>query len=90
VLGALPLPDGLRDAPRTPAPRPVPEERLLVDWTLCRGHGLCADLLPGLLRLGPDGYPERAAIAVPARMRQRALRAVRRCPALALRVEAIN
>ncbi|GHF67863.1 oxidoreductase [Streptomyces mashuensis] len=89
VLGALPLPEGVRGGePRPAAARPpAPDERLVVDWTLCRGHGLCADLLPGILRLGPDGYPERAAIAVPARMRQRARRAVRRCPALALRVE---
>ncbi|MEU7103720.1 NADH-ubiquinone oxidoreductase-F iron-sulfur binding region domain-containing protein [Streptomyces sp. NPDC046215] len=93
VLGALPLPAEERPPA---APRPfaatgavrLPREQLLVDWTLCRGHGLCADLLPGLLRLGPDGYPERAVIPVPARMRPRALRAVRRCPALALRVEA--
>ncbi|MEV4432903.1 NADH-ubiquinone oxidoreductase-F iron-sulfur binding region domain-containing protein [Streptomyces sp. NPDC049555] len=89
VLGSLPLPAGPRSAgaAQEGAARPAPGERLLVDWTLCRGHGLCADLLPGLLRLGADGYPERAAIAVPARMRQRALRAVRRCPALALRLE---
>ncbi|MFI1968568.1 oxidoreductase [Streptomyces cinnamoneus] len=90
VLGALPLPPGARGAAAVTAARavrPSPRERLLVDWTLCGGHGLCADLLPGLLRLGPDGYPERAAIPVPARMRQRALRAVRRCPALALRLE---
>ncbi|MEU5048920.1 NADH-ubiquinone oxidoreductase-F iron-sulfur binding region domain-containing protein [Streptomyces sp. NPDC021096] len=91
VLGALPLPDGARGAAAAPggarASKPAPAERLLVDWTLCRGHGLCADLLPGPLRLGPDGYPERAVVAVPARMRQRALRAVRRCPALALRIE---
>ncbi|MEU1309120.1 NADH-ubiquinone oxidoreductase-F iron-sulfur binding region domain-containing protein [Streptomyces cinnamoneus] len=95
VLGVLPLPDGARTGPGgtaagARAPRPAPRERLLVDWTLCRGHGLCADLLPGLLRLGPDGYPERAAMAVPARMRPRALRAVRRCPALALRIETTN
>ncbi|MBB5119286.1 NADH-ubiquinone oxidoreductase-F iron-sulfur binding region domain-containing protein [Streptomyces eurocidicus] len=94
TLGTLPLPAG--EGRPAPGPLPVrgvgaaraPAERLLVDWTLCRGHGLCADLLPGLLRLGADGYPERAVMPVPARMRQRALRAVRRCPALALRVEA--
>ncbi|MFH8409480.1 NADH-ubiquinone oxidoreductase-F iron-sulfur binding region domain-containing protein [Streptomyces sp. NPDC018019] len=66
---------------------PAPGQRLLVDWTLCRGHGLCADLAPGLVRLGADGYPERAAMPLPARMRRRAQLAVRRCPALALRVQ---
>ncbi|OKI05336.1 oxidoreductase [Streptomyces sp. CB02923] len=73
-------------APRTRAP----EQRLLVDWTLCQGHGLCADLVPGMVRLGPDGYPERAAMPLPARMRRRAQLAVRRCPALALRVQGLE
>ncbi|MFH8347147.1 NADH-ubiquinone oxidoreductase-F iron-sulfur binding region domain-containing protein [Streptomyces sp. NPDC018045] len=77
---------GARAATATARPR-APEERLLVDWTLCRGHGLCADLVPGLVRLGPDGYPERATMPLPARMRRRAQLAVRRCPALALRVQ---
>ncbi|MFF7725198.1 NADH-ubiquinone oxidoreductase-F iron-sulfur binding region domain-containing protein [Streptomyces sp. NPDC008001] len=95
VLGALPLPDGALphtavSAARTDASAQAPAEQLLVDWTLCRGHGLCADLLPGLLRLGEDGYPERAVMPLPARMRGRALRAVRRCPALALRIAAAN
>lgn len=94
TLGCLPVPAESPRRPQDPgrgirAPSAqAPGEQLLVDWTLCRGHGLCADLLPGLLRLGEDGYPERAAMPVPARMRQRALRAVRRCPALALRVTA--
>ncbi|MYT46826.1 hypothetical protein GTY89_31930 [Streptomyces sp. SID5471] len=70
---------------RVPAPRP--RQRLLVDWTLCQGHGLCADLVPGMVRLGADGYPERAAMPLPARMRRRAQLAVRRCPALALRIQ---
>ncbi|MFC5143111.1 NADH-ubiquinone oxidoreductase-F iron-sulfur binding region domain-containing protein [Streptomyces aureoversilis] len=93
TLGALPLPEGpavhtsVSPARADGSARP-PAEQLLVDWTLCRGHGLCADLLPGLLRLGADGYPERAVMPLPARMRGRALRAVRRCPALALRVAA--
>ncbi|MEU7542232.1 ferredoxin, partial [Micrococcus luteus] len=67
-----------------------PQERLLVDWTLCRGHGLCADVVPGIVKLGPDGYPEKASMALPARMRRRAQLAVRRCPALALRVQGGN
>ncbi|MEU4212273.1 NADH-ubiquinone oxidoreductase-F iron-sulfur binding region domain-containing protein [Streptomyces sp. NPDC026206] len=62
-------------------------ERLGVDWTLCEGHGLCADLLPELLRIGPDGYPVLADAGVPGHLRGRAQRAVRRCPALALRLD---
>ncbi len=90
VSGVLPL--GEEEAPspgsggRSGGER-AGAERLVVDWTLCRGHGLCADIVPGVLRLGPDGYPERAVSHVPGRLRQDALRAVRRCPALALRIQ---
>ncbi|WP_327356069.1 NADH-ubiquinone oxidoreductase-F iron-sulfur binding region domain-containing protein [Streptomyces sp. NBC_01304] len=62
-------------------------EKLAVDWTLCQGHGLCADIVPELIRLGPDGFPSVADAAVPLPLRGRAQRAVRRCPALALRLE---
>ncbi|MBT2457553.1 ferredoxin [Streptomyces sp. ISL-86] len=75
VLGALPLP-----ADENP-------ERLVVDWTLCKGHGLCVDLLPDVVRLGADGYPAQGVMPVPGRLRPKALRAVRRCPALALRIQ---
>ncbi|MFE9659686.1 NADH-ubiquinone oxidoreductase-F iron-sulfur binding region domain-containing protein [Streptomyces sp. NPDC005955] len=62
-------------------------QRLAVDWTLCQGHGLCADIVPELIRLGPDGYPSTAEVSVPRHAQSRAVRAVRRCPALALRLE---
>lgn len=75
VLGALPLP-----ADESP-------ERLVVDWTLCKGHGLCVDLLPDVVRLDEDGYPARGVMPVPGPLRPKALRAVRRCPALALRIQ---
>ncbi|MFD4245987.1 NADH-ubiquinone oxidoreductase-F iron-sulfur binding region domain-containing protein [Streptomyces sp. NPDC058525] len=75
VLGALPL------------PRDESPERLVVDWTLCKGHGLCVDILPDVVRLDADGYPAKASMPVPARLRPKALRAVRRCPALALRIQ---
>ncbi|MFE2324504.1 NADH-ubiquinone oxidoreductase-F iron-sulfur binding region domain-containing protein [Streptomyces sp. NPDC059385] len=75
VLGALPL------------PRDESPERLVVDWTLCRGHGLCVDVLPDVVRLDADGYPAEASMVVPGRLRPKALRAVRRCPALALRIQ---
>lgn len=84
TLGVLPLPaPGYQDAEES-----IPSgEKLAVDWTLCRGHGLCADIVPELIRLGPDGYPALADAAVPMHLRGRAQRAVRRCPALALRIE---
>ncbi|MFB7057534.1 NADH-ubiquinone oxidoreductase-F iron-sulfur binding region domain-containing protein [Streptomyces vinaceus] len=75
VLGALPLPEDENP------------ERLVVDWTLCKGHGLCVDVLPDVVRLDRDGYPAEAVMSVPGRLRPMALRAVRRCPALALRIQ---
>ncbi|MFG2989042.1 NADH-ubiquinone oxidoreductase-F iron-sulfur binding region domain-containing protein [Streptomyces sp. NPDC048257] len=75
VLGALPLPED--ESP----------ERLVVDWTLCKGHGLCVDVLPDVVRLDADGFPAQASMPVPVQLRQKALRAVRRCPALALRIQ---
>lgn len=80
--GVLPLP-----TPGAPDPRASSGERLAVDWTRCEGHGLCADVVPELISLGPDGFPTVAATAVPVQLRGRAQRAVRRCPALALRLE---
>ncbi|MEV5505058.1 NADH-quinone oxidoreductase subunit NuoF family protein [Streptomyces orinoci] len=80
TAGVLPL-------PATGAEPEAAEERLAVDWTLCEGHGLCAGLLPELVRMGADGYPAPADTAVPRRLRGRAQRAVSRCPALALRLE---
>lgn len=75
VLGALPLPEDENP------------EKLVVDWTLCKGHGLCVDVLPDVVRLDRDGYPAEAVMSVPGRLRPKALRAVRRCPALALRIQ---
>ncbi|MBF6049271.1 oxidoreductase [Streptomyces sp. NRRL B-1677] len=90
TAGVLPLPsaagpDAPADGGGPPGPRRV--ERLAVDWTLCEGHGLCAGLLPQLVRIGPDGYPSLADAGVPDHLRGRAQRAVRRCPALALRLD---
>ncbi|AZK94024.1 MULTISPECIES: NADH-quinone oxidoreductase subunit NuoF family protein [Streptomyces] len=84
TTGVLPLPlPGRRGTEES-----VPSgEKVLVDWTLCQGHGLCADVVPELIRIGPDGYPAVADAVVPVHLRGRAQRAVRRCPALALRIE---
>jgi len=62
-------------------------QKIFVDWTLCRGHGLCADILPEVFQLGADGFPTVAQAKVPRYAEAKAIRAVRRCPALALRIE---
>ncbi|MBB1246927.1 ferredoxin, partial [Streptomyces durbertensis] len=97
VTGVLPVskeaPPEVKALPSASSPKALPgretepAEKLLVDWTLCQGHGLCADAAPGVIRLGEDGYPQRAVSAVPPELRAEALRAVRRCPALALRLQ---
>lgn len=61
--------------------------RLVVDWTQCDGHGLCARLLPEAVSLDEWGFPivdtAASASADPAAVRT----AVASCPRLALRVE---
>jgi NADH:ubiquinone oxidoreductase subunit F (NADH-binding)/ferredoxin len=76
VLGTLPL--GLPDG----------DVRLTVDWTRCRGHGLCANLVPELVQLDAHGYPDVLGMPVPAWLTRKAARAVEMCPALALRLTA--
>ncbi|MFI6639764.1 ferredoxin [Streptomyces sp. NPDC050504] len=84
TAGVLPLPGAELPDGRDRAPS---GEALAVDWTLCQGHGLCADLAPELITMGADGYPKLSGPSVPVHLRSRAQRAVRRCPALALRIE---
>ncbi|MFG1672414.1 ferredoxin [Streptomyces sp. Y7] len=79
AAGALPLPDGAQVTGAA--------DRFALDWTLCDGHGLCADVVPQLIQLGPDGYPVVSTATIPPYLAARAKAAVRRCPALALRIE---
>jgi ferredoxin len=62
--------------------------RLAVDWTACDGRGLCAELLPEMVRRDDWGFPLIANDAVPASLMAHARRAVAACPTLALRLEA--
>jgi NADH:ubiquinone oxidoreductase subunit F (NADH-binding)/ferredoxin len=63
------------------------EFRLAVDWTRCRGHGLCSRLVPELVQLDTQGYPVFLDMPVPFWLEQNAAQAVQMCPALALRLE---
>jgi NADH:ubiquinone oxidoreductase subunit F (NADH-binding)/ferredoxin len=74
VLGILPLTQADDEA------------RLTVDWTRCRGHGLCAHLVPELVQLDGQGYPEFLDMPVPPWLAREASQAVEMCPALALRL----
>jgi NADH:ubiquinone oxidoreductase subunit F (NADH-binding)/ferredoxin len=77
VRGILPLPTGLEQEER---------QRLVVDWTRCHGHGLCAHLLPEMIHLDAHGYPVILDIPVPAWLEKDAQQAVHMCPTLALRL----
>ena len=50
----------------------------------CDGHGMCAELLPELIRLDPWGYPILSSTAVPEPLADHARRAAQACPTLAL------
>ena len=58
--------------------------RLNVDPIMCEGHGLCAELLPELIRLDDWGYPIIDQAEVPPELLGLARRAAAACPTLAL------
>jgi len=58
--------------------------QLVIDRIKCDGHGLCAELLPELIRLDDWGYPIVAPGAVPQHLAAHAQRAVETCPVLAI------
>ncbi|WP_067469654.1 NADH-quinone oxidoreductase subunit NuoF family protein [Actinomadura macra] len=97
VLSALEVfaPDIARHAADGGCGRPVlgvlPAEtearlRLEVDWSRCDGHGLCADVLRGTVRMDEHNYPVIPPGPVPVRLEADARRAVAVCPGLALRL----
>src|SRR6202046_5660349 len=77
VRGVLPLPTG---------PEVLAQQRLVVDWTRCHGHGLCAHLVPEIIHVDAQGYPVILNIPVPNWLEKDAQQAVHMCPALALRL----
>ena len=70
-----------------PLPGEPGQSRLLVDWTRCAGHGLCARLVPELVQLDRQGYPVFLDMPVPFWLERSAHQAVAMCPALALRLD---
>jgi ferredoxin len=61
--------------------------RLRVNPIACEGHGLCAELVPELVRLDEWGFPIVEDTVVPRRLESHARRAVAACPTLALALE---
>ena len=71
--------------PLRPAHEPGGMKHVLqIDPIACDGRGLCAELLPELVRLDDWGYPIIASGAVPPELTAHARRAVDACPMLAL------
>ncbi|MDQ2874817.1 MAG: ferredoxin [Actinomycetota bacterium] len=60
--------------------------RLRVDPIACAGRGLCAEMLPELIRLDDWGFPIITDEAVPPHLATDARETVRACPKLALRL----
>jgi ferredoxin len=61
--------------------------RLRVDFIRCDGRGLCAEILPELVRTDDWGYPIIADREIPPSLMTEAAEAVRICPVLALRLD---
>jgi len=77
-----------RRAPIPPHHREAAEE-LVVDPIACTGHGLCAELFPERVTLDDWGYPMVVG-TVPPELREHAVRAVKACPALALKLRSVR
>jgi ferredoxin len=60
---------------------------LRVNPILYEAHGVCAELLPELIRLDRWGYPVLASATVPPELEPLARRTVASCPRLALLIE---
>jgi ferredoxin len=61
--------------------------RVRVNPIACEAHGLCAELLPEMIRLDDWGYPIIDGAEVPSDLIGLARRAVDACPTLALLIE---
>jgi ferredoxin len=64
--------------------------KLSVDRIKCDGHGLCAELLPELIRLDDWGYPILSPGKVPDHILPLAQRAVDGCPVLAIALRKVE
>ncbi len=62
------------------------DHNLVVDRIRCDGRGLCAELLPEMIRLDDWGYPIIATGPIPEHLLPLAERAVEVCPVLALAI----
>ncbi|MGB2567947.1 NADH-ubiquinone oxidoreductase-F iron-sulfur binding region domain-containing protein [Micromonospora citrea] len=78
---------GVMSLPGAPDANP---QKLTLDWSRCDGHGLCAHVVPDFIRLDHNGYPAFPATPVPTWLKEGAMKAVKVCPELALRLVDAN
>ncbi len=64
--------------------------QLVIDRIKCDGRGLCAELLPELIRLDDWGYPIIAPGAIPEHLMPLAERAAEDCPVLAITLRRVQ
>ncbi|MFN8080858.1 MAG: ferredoxin [Kineosporiaceae bacterium] len=83
ATGAIPLPGDVISAP---ARRARQGKRLRVDWPACKGHKLCAELVPERITLDEWGYPIIDSRPLRGAALDHAKKAVKACPTLALRL----
>jgi len=81
---------GRKTGSSLPLPVAPGEQELTLDWTRCRGHGLCAHIVPELIQLDQQGFPIMLDMAVPPWLGKEARQAVEMCPALALRLTPVD
>ncbi|MEV4844030.1 NADH-ubiquinone oxidoreductase-F iron-sulfur binding region domain-containing protein [Micromonospora matsumotoense] len=74
---------GVMGLPGAPDANP---KMLTLDWSRCDGHGLCAHVVPDFIRLDGNGYPAFPPTPVPTWLKEGAMKAVKVCPELALRL----
>lgn len=65
-------------------------KKLIVNPIACDRHGLCAELLPEMVRLDDWGYPIIEPGPVPPHLEEHMRRAVSACPTLALIVRSMT
>jgi ferredoxin len=65
-------------------------KKIVVNPIACEGHGLCAELLPEMIRLDDWGYPIIDPSTVPPHLEAHLKRAIAACPTLALMVTDVD
>ena len=61
--------------------------KINVDWDLCEGNGLCAEVAPEVFELDDDDQLHLLTDQPPERLRDAVVTAQRRCPKIAIRVQ---